>query len=387
MSYELKDFDSIRPYDDGEVRQAVEELLADRQFNRILRGFVPWLPAGVRNAILRAAMRGVSTPTQFQVRFMQPVVRYVLRKCSSGYTFSSQGIEPGPERYTFVSNHRDIVLDSAFLSVALHDNGFPTTCEIAIGDNLIIYPWIRTLVRLNKAFLVERGLSPRGLLASSRLMSQYMHYVINVKRDNIWIAQREGRAKDSDDRTQESVLKMMAMGGEGSPIERLKDLHIVPLTISYEYDPCDYLKAMELQHRRDNPSWRKSKQDDLDNMRTGILGQKGRIAYHASPCINAWLDGMEGLPRTELFREVARRLDRDIHRGYRLFPSNYVAADLLSGVPGNAERYTHQEKLAFERYVQSRLALIDMEGRDEAFLRERLLTMYANPVKNYLAAQ
>ncbi len=387
MSYELKDFDSIRPYDDGEVRQAVEELLADRQFNRILRGFVPWLPAGVRNAILRAAMRGVSTPTQFQVRFMQPVVRYVLRKCSSGYTFSSQGIEPGPERYTFVSNHRDIVLDSAFLSVALHDNGFPTTCEIAIGDNLIIYPWIRTLVRLNKAFLVERSLSPRGLLASSRLMSQYMHYVINVKRDNIWIAQREGRAKDSDDRTQESVLKMMAMGGEGSPIERLKDLHIVPLTISYEYDPCDYLKAMELQHRRDNPSWRKSKQDDLDNMRTGILGQKGRIAYHASPCINAWLDGMEGLPRTELFREVARRLDCDIHRGYRLFPSNYVAADLLSGVPGNAERYTHQEKLAFERYVQSRLALIDMEGRDEAFLRERLLTMYANPVKNYLAAQ
>ncbi len=386
MSHELKDFDNIRPYNDGEIKQAVEELLADRQFNHLLKGFAPWLPARMRNSMIRAALYGVNTPTQFQVRLMQPVAKYVLYKCSSGYTFSYAGIEPGEERYTFVSNHRDIVLDSTFLSVALHDNGFPTTCEIAIGDNLIIYPWIRRLVRLNKAFLVERSLSPRELLASSRLMSEYMHYVINVKKDNIWIAQREGRAKDSDDRTQESVLKMMAMGGEGSNIERLKDLHIVPLTISYEYDPCDYLKAMEFQYKRNNPGWKKSKQDDLDNMKTGILGKKGRIHYHASPCINTWLDELKDLPKTELFHEVARRLDQDIHRGYRLFPCNYVAADLLSGVPNYAEQYTHQEKLAFERYIQSRLALIEMKGKDDAFLRERMLTMYANPVRNYIAA-
>ncbi len=386
MNYELKDFDNIRPYSEDELKQAVDELLADRQFNRMIDGFVPWLPAAVRSRMLKAALYGIQTTTQFQVRFMKPVAKYILGKCTTSYTFNHPGIEPGEERYTFISNHRDIVLDSTILSIMLQENGFPTTCEIAIGDNLIIYPWIRMLVRLNKAFLVERSLPPRELLASSKLMSNYMHYVINVKKDNIWIAQREGRAKDSDDRTQDSVLKMMAMGGEGTIIERLKDLYIVPLTISYEYDPCDFLKAMEFQLKRDIPGWKKSKQDDLTNMKTGILGKKGRVYYRTAPCINAWLDELSNLPKTEVFREVATRLDREIHKGYHLFPSNYVAADLLSGVPNNAERYTHREKVEFERYLQSRLALIEMENKDEAFLRERILTMYANPVKNYLAA-
>ncbi len=387
MNYELKDFDNIRPYSDGELKQALEELLADRQFNHVLDGFVPWLPALVRSRMLKAAFYGIQTNTQFQVRFMKPFAKYILNKCVTSYTFDHPGLEPSEERYTFISNHRDIVLDSTILGIMLNEAGFPTTCEIAIGDNLIIYPWIRTLVRMNKAFLVERSLPPRELLASSKLMSNYMHYVINVKKENIWIAQREGRAKDSDDRTQDSVLKMMAMGGEGTPIERLKDLHIVPLTISYEYDPCDFLKAMEFQLKRDIPGWKKSKQDDLTNMKTGILGKKGRVYYRTAPCINTWLDELADVPKTELFREVARRLDRDIHRGYHLFPSNYVALDLLNGVPDNAERYTHRDKVEFEKYLQSRLDLIKMENKDEAFLRERILTMYANPVKNYRAAR
>ncbi len=386
MNYELRDFDNIRPFSDGELKQAVEALLADRQFNHMVDGFVPWLPSMVRNRMLKAALHGIQTTTQFQVRFMKPVAKYILNKCTSGYTFDHADIKPGNERYTFISNHRDIVLDSSILSIMLQENGFPTTCEIAIGNNLIIYPWIRTLVRLNKAFLVERNLPPRELFASSQLMSNYMHYVINVKKDNIWIAQREGRAKDSDDRTQESVLKMLAMGGEGTTIERLKDLHIIPLTISYEYDPCDYLKAMEFQLKRDNPLWKKSKQDDLTNMKTGILGKKGRIYYRTAPCINTWLDELSDVPKTVLFHEVAQRLDQDIHKGYHLFPSNYVAVDLLSGVPNNAERYTHREKVKFENYLESRLALIDMENKDEVFLRERMLTMYANPVRNYVVA-
>ncbi len=386
MNYELKDFDAIRPYSDGEVRQAMNELLADRQFNQVLNGFTPWLPVWLRNGVLKAANLGVDTVMQFQLRFMKPVAKLVLKRGSTSYDFRYEGIQPGDGRYTFVSNHRDIVLDSAFLSVFLNDAGFPTTCEIAIGDNLIIYPWIRILVRLNKSFLVERSLPPRQQLASSKLMSEYMHYAINVKKENIWIAQREGRAKDSDDRTQDSVLKMMAMGGEGTPIERLKDLHIVPLTISYEYDPCDYLKAKEFQLKRDIPGWKKSKQDDLENMKTGILGKKGRISYYASPCINAWLDELAALPKTELYREVARRLDADIHRHYQLYPSNYVAEDLLTGVPHYAERYTHKEKLAFEKYVKSRIDLINIKDKDEAFLRERILTMYANPLRNRRAA-
>ena len=378
----VNEFDEIRPYAAGEVKQAVESLLADRQFSHLLQGFVPWMPRWMRNGLFRLAFVGVNTPLQFQLRFIKPVLKHILRRCSTDHTFAYTGIAPGPERYTFISNHRDIVLDSAILDLMLHEHRFPTTCEIAIGDNLLIYPWIKTLVKLNKAFTVKRGLSPRELLESSQRMSRYMHHVIQEKHENIWIAQREGRAKDSSDQTQESLLKMFAMAGEGSIVDRLKELHLVPLSISYEYDPCDYLKAQEFQMKRDNPAFKKTKQDDLDNMKTGIFGQKGRIHYEAMPCINTWLDEVAELPKTEIFGEIARRIDRQIHAGYRLYPGNYVAADLLDGTSAFSNQYTAEERNAFEKYLQSRIDLIHIENKDEAFLRERILTMYANPVIN-----
>lgn len=382
MTTQQHEFDAIRPCNDDEVRQVVEELLSDRQFNALLRGFVPWLPQWLRNGIIRLAFIGVNSTLDFQLRFMKPTVKYVLRKCSKGATFSHQRIKAGSSRYTFVSNHRDIVLDSAILDVLLHDAHFPTTCEIAIGDNLLIYPWIKKLVRLNKAFTVKRGLSPRELLESSMLMSRYMHYAINQKKENIWIAQREGRAKDSSDHTQESVLKMMAMGGEGSPAEQLQNLHIVPLTISYEYDPCDWLKAQEFQQKRDNPSYKKSKQADLDNMKTGIMGYKGRIHYECAACINTWLHELANLPKSEFFSAVAKRMDKEIHSGYRLFPGNYVALDELEGKGQWKKYYTEKDKKVFNAYVERQLKKIHLENPDWDFLRERILTMYANPVVN-----
>ncbi|MBQ0048823.1 MAG: 1-acyl-sn-glycerol-3-phosphate acyltransferase [Bacteroidales bacterium] len=380
------EFDEIRPYEKGEMKQALNQLLSDRHFQVILKGMVPWLPKAMRNGLLRLAFVGIKTPLGFQLRFMKPVVKRLIRKACSGIDFDHQALSGGDERYTFVSNHRDIVLDSAFLSVLLIENKFPTTVEIAIGDNLLIYPWIKTLVRMNKAFVVRRSLSARELLESSRLMSRYMHHAIAHKRENVWIAQREGRAKDSDDRTQDSVLKMLALGGEGSPIESLKALHIVPLTISYEYDPCDYLKAKEFQQKRDDPSFKKSKQDDLDNMKIGIFGKKGRVHYHAAPCINTWLDELKDLPKTELFSAIAQRMDKSIHQGYALYPGNFVACDLLSGTNEFAAHYTAEEKNVFEQYLQSRLDLIDLPYKDVPFLRERILTMYANPVRNKLGA-
>ncbi len=382
MSNELKDFDEIRPFNDDEIEAGIRELLADEQFREVLKSFSPWLPPRLSAGLLRAFTLGVRTSNDFQLRLMRPAARHILRKSSSGRTFTFEGIEPGEERYTFISNHRDIVMDSAILSMMLNEAKFPTTCEIAIGDNLIVRPWIRTLVRLNKSFLVRRSLPPRESLQASKLLSAYMHYSINTKHENIWIAQREGRAKDSDDRTQESLLKMLAMGGEGTVTQRLKDLHLVPLTISYEYDPCDYLKAQEFQLKRDNPLWKKSKQDDYVSMRTGILGWKGHIHYHASPCIDSWLDQIADLPKAEAIHQVALRLDRDIHKAYRLFHTNYIADDLLTGIPDGAEQYTHRQKLDFEKYIKSRIALVDIPNKDEAFLRERLLTMYANPVRN-----
>lgn len=373
-----ENFDEIRPYGPGEVKQAVESLLHDRQFMAMLKGFLP-LPKGVIRFAVRTMFIGVDTPLAFQKRFMARVVRYVLKKCSDGCTYSGHPLPLKSQHHTYVSNHRDIVLDSAILSLKLFEKGYDTTVEIAIGDNLLIYPWIKTLVKINKAFTVKRGLSPRQLMESSILMSKYIHYAVTEKGENIWIAQREGRAKDSDDRTQESVLKMLSLGG------KLQELNIVPLCISYEYDPCDYLKAKEFQLKRDNPAFKKSKQDDLENMKVGIMGYKGRIHYECAPCINEWLGELEGMPKADFFAEVARRMDREIHAGYKLFPGNFIAMDMLSGKKDYADHYTADDVERFNDYLSKQLAKIDIPNKDEAFLRNCILNMYANPAKNKLA--
>ena len=379
------EFDAIRPYNDDEVRGAIDSLLHDRHFSQILKGMVP-LPLGLTRGLLRLATVGIHSTLGFQLRFMKPVVKHVLRKCTTGHSFTHEGIQPGTERYTFISNHRDIVLDSAILDVMLHDAKFPTTCEIAIGDNLLIYPWIRTLVRLNKAFIVRRNISRLELYESSRLMSRYMRYAVQEKHENIWIAQREGRAKDSSDQTQVSLLKMLAMAGDegtAGAIKSIKALNLVPLSISYEYDPCDYLKAEEFQQKRDDASWKKSKQDDLINMKTGILGQKGHVHYQTGRPVNEWIDTLAELPEKEFFQALAQGIDKEIHRNYRLYPGNFVAADLLKdSQEAQAPRYTPADKAAFETYLTERIGKVNLPNKDEKFLRERLLTMYANPVFN-----
>ena len=384
------EFDEIRPYEAGEMQQAFDELINDRQFSLVLKGFVPWLPKSVRNGLLKLAFIGVKTPLDFQQRFMKPVVKWIIRKHTDGCTFNEKLLPRDKSlRYTFVSNHRDIVLDSAFLDVMLVDAGYPTTVEIGIGDNLLIYPWIKRLVRMNKAFTVRRGLSLRETMAASQLMSRYIHHAVTEKKENIWIAQREGRAKDSSDHTQDAVLKMLAMGSSatsGLPADNLRDLNIVPLTISYEFDPCDYLKAQEFQQKRDNPSFKKSRQDDLDNMKTGIFGYKGRVHYTCAAPINTWIDELSDLPKTEWFKILAERMDCEIYRGYTLYPCNYIALDELEGTNTHVDHYTKSDQERFEKYLAGQLAKIQLPNKDEAFLRERMLTMYANPLRNYLNA-
>ena len=218
-------------------------------------------------------MHQCRTNLEFQKAFCYEFLHNLLAKASLGIDFDCQNIDLKC-RYTFVSNHRDIVLDSALLHVELIDAGSDTTTEIAIGDNLLKLPWVKDIVRLNKSFIVERSLPMRQMLMASKRLSDYMHFVIAEKNDNIWIAQREGRAKNSDDRTQEAILKMMTMGGEGNIAERLKALHIVPLAISYEFDPCDWLKAREMQLKRDVADWKKGPMDDVISMKTGIMGYK-----------------------------------------------------------------------------------------------------------------
>lgn len=382
MDEELRRYDAIRPFEPEELPAVFDRMLADAEFRTVLAAAMP----GVPFETLAGRMRQCKSCLDFQLKFCYGFLQKLIERASDGCDMDCRAIDTGG-RYTFVSNHRDIVLDSALLDVLLIDAGFGTTCEIAIGDNLLVTQWIKDLVRLNKSFIVERSAGLREMLASSKRLAEYMHYVIERKRDNIWIAQREGRAKDSDDRTQPSVLKMMAMGGEGSPADRLRQLHIVPLAISYEYDPCDYLKAREFQLRRDVPGWKKTKQDDVLSMLTGITGRKGRIHYHCSPCIDGYLDSLDhAMPKGEMFDAVASHIDREIHSNYRLYPGNYVAADTLWPGQGFDARFTAAERDVFDRYIDGQLAKIDIAGKDEGFLRECLLKMYANPVRNHIAA-
>ena len=374
----LKPFDAIRPFEPEELPEVFERLLGNAQFAQV----VAYVFKDVPFDMLAQKMRACKTNLEFQVAFCYPFIKGLLQKASLGCDMNVDAIDM-EKRYTFVSNHRDIVLDSALLDVLLVDAGCKTTCEIAIGDNLLSLPWVKDLVRINKSFIVERSVSLRQMLLSSKRLSDYMHLVIAQKHANVWIAQREGRAKDSNDRTQESIIKMMVMGGEGSLVERLKGLHIVPLAISYEYDPCDFLKAQEFQLKRDIADWKKGPMDDVVSMQTGIMGYKGHIHYDAAPCIDAWLDTLDpDMPKADFFKAVATHIDEEVFRRYRLYPSNYVALDELEGTTAHADRYTAEQKAQFDGYIAQQMAKIQLPDKDEAFLRERLLTMYANPARN-----
>ncbi len=374
------EFDEIRPYHDEELPQIFEELIADPAFRQVVATVVP----GVPFEMLAQKMRTCKTKLEFQKAFCYDLLWKLAKETTDGLTLDHSALPDKKAAYTYISNHRDIILDSGFLSILLVDQGMDTV-EIAIGDNLLVYPWIKKFVRVNKSFIVQRALTMRQMLESSARMSRYMHYTIGEKKQSIWIAQREGRAKDSNDRTQDSVLKMLAMGGEGDVVDRLMELNIAPLAISYEYDPCDFLKAQEFQLKRDNPAYKKTTADDLRNMQIGLFGYKGRVHFQTAPCINdELLQTDRSLPKQELFASLSALIDKRIHANYRMYPNNYVAYDLLSEDNACSGHYTEEDKQRFIAYLNQQLERIDISGKDVPFLREKLLSMYANPLKNYL---
>lgn len=376
------EFDPIRPYEPKELPEVYDKLLADEQYQHILAYVYPNVPVEA----IGKKMHACKTNLDFERAFCYPILQKLILEQSTGIDADFYNVDIH-NRYTFVSNHRDIVLDAAFLDKLLLDTGFSTTCEIAIGDNLLQLDWVRAMARICKTFTVERALKSSEMLRASKRMSEYMHFAIAQKQENIWIAQRQGRAKNSNDLTQSAILKMMAMGGEGTIIDRLTQLHIVPLSISYQYDPCDYLKAREYQLRRDLPYWKKAPGDDLESMAVGIKGYKGHIHYCAAPCIDNWLQTVDqDQPRNKMFDQIAEHIDREIHRNYHLYPQNYIALDMIQNTSMYTENYTQEEYDKFEEYIVSRLALIDIDHKDEAYLRRCLLTQYAYPTRNYLTA-
>ena len=377
------EFEDIRPLYDDEVELNIKELLSDPQFRKAVKVIIPdeeW-------HVFETLLNSVKNKKEFQVKISTKVVYKIADKTTDSLSSAGfENLEKGTA-YTYVSNHRDIVLDAAFLSVILNSQDFEIA-EIAIGDNLLLYPWIEKVVRLNRSFLVKRGLSIRQQLEESTHLSKYIHYTIAQKKESVWIAQREGRAKDSNDKTQESVLKMLAMGGEYNFLDNIKKLNIAPVSLSYQYDSCDYLKAEEFQQRRDNPEYKKSKADDFLNMETGMFGYKGNVVFRFGKPINNYLDKLDtSLPKSEQVALIALLIDKEIYLNYTFFPINYIAYDRLWGNNLFQDKYTEEDINVFDKYLNQQLDKIRLENKDIPYLTQKILEMYANPVRNYLSVE
>lgn len=377
-------FDDIRPVNNSEVKDAIEELVTNEDFERAFRYIKPDL----NWSEFAATMRACKTKEEFKSTLSYDAVMTVAKRTTFSLTISGRSRLPKDKApCTFISNHRDIVLDAAFLNVMLYDVGYGMT-QVAIGDNLLIRSWIKTLVRLNNSFIVKRGVSVRQMLEVSGTLSAYIHHTIKETKESVWIAQREGRAKDSDDRTQNSVLKMLNMGGDKDILNNLMELNIAPVAISYEFDPCDFLKAQEFQQKRDDPNFVKSQRDDLLSMETGILNSKGRVHFTIATPINHELAALDkNMDKNELYSALASIIDKEIYKHYRFYPCNYVAYDMLTGTRRFSEHYGLKDKKQFEEYLQGQLDKIVLPNKDEAFLRTKILEMYTNPLKNHLANQ
>jgi hypothetical protein len=376
-------FEEIRCYNDSEVSGALERLVSEDVFLKMLNVLFPHLSTQQ----IVDQLLGYQTIIDFQKGFVNRFLLGLEATITKGISMYGLDKIDTSKAQLYISNHRDIILDSAFLCTKLLENNL-NTVEIAIGDNLLVFPWISDLVRVNKSFIVRRGLSSRQILESSELLSKYIAFTLQEKQQSIWIAQREGRAKDSNDTTQESLLKMFNMYGKDDLITNLIRLNICPLCISYEYDPCDFLKAKEFQLKRDIANYAKKPQDDLINMQTGVMGYKGKVVYQLTGNIETELKliASKRLSKNEQIHEIALLIDRRIHAGYSIFNNNRIAYDLLKNEARFANEYTSADVNEFEAYIAKQISKIEIANKDNEFLRIKLLEMYANPLINKLIA-
>lgn len=381
--FKLQNFDDIRPVNDNEVKSYIEKLLSDTNFRKAVEPILKPLTWD----LFSKAMLSCNTVYDFQRNIIYPFMKQIIGKTTNGLYLNGVESYHKEKPHLYISNHRDIVLDAAFLNIMFFDNDMETS-EIAIGDNLLIYSWITDLVRLNKSFIVKRKVSVREMLATSKLLSEYIYDTINRRNQSIWLAQREGRAKDSNDRTQTSLLKMLTLYNRAVPSKALQALNIVPLALSYEYDPCDYLKAKEFQQKRDNPDHMKSQADDIENMGTGISGYKGRVVFSFGNPINNVLSSIENeSERAEVLSQTAKIIDTEIFKNYHFFPINWVAYDMMMGTPQFADKYSEREAEDFKKYLDQQVDKVELLNKDNDFLRSKIIEMYANTVVNYLSVQ
>jgi len=371
------EYDDIRPYCDSEVPEVIERLIKNDDFLKFALQLFP----GLSREKIEQSLSQVKTVDDFQSMFIVPLADNIVKNTTKGISIDGLDKLDSNESYLFISDHRDIILDSALLNILLFRNNFPTT-EIAIGSNLLIQPWITDLVKLNKSFVVKRNSSVRDMLVNSKHLSSYIDYALNTKKSSVWIAQREGRTKDGDDRTQQSLLKMLQMSGNKNFVEHFRSLRIVPVAISYEYEPCDALKSRELFLKETEEGYKKTPKDDLLSMLKGMINEKGRVHFKVGKPISEMLDVIEKMDDSrDKLKALAELIDYKIHKNFKLWPDNYIAYDILTGSKEYYDKYTEEEKFFFLKHMDKKLGTV--EG-DRERLKEIFFEIYANPVRNQI---
>lgn len=379
------EYDSIRPYLDEEVPTVVAQLANQPELRHVLSALL----SEEETAALIQQLKGIHSVDDFKQRISYPLVVQLAKRTTFSVSLSGASRLGGDLPTTFITNHRDIILDSAFLNLVMRERNYLMP-RIAIGDNLFGRPWIEAVVKLNDSFVVRRSLPIRQMLLAAQSLSAFIDRSIQQDHKSIWIAQREGRAKDNSDKTQPSVLKMIASSQSSDPLTQLMRVNIAPTTISYEYDPCDILKACELLWRKHHPEeqYVKGPEEDLINMKTGLLGYKGRVHFAIGKRLNELITPeleteLRALPKQQLYPRLAELIDTELHSNYRFYPINYIAYDLLHPHKAHPkELYSEADKEKALRYIEEQIAKAPTDAYSADELRTQLLQMYAQPLCN-----
>lgn len=370
----MSKFDSIRPFYDAEANAAIRQIINDPMLEAMMNFTFPNDNPGHWKDL----MRHTHSLRDFQINFIYPALMKVLEKSSDGLsTGGFEVLEPNTA-YLFISNHRDIILDTSLLNACLYEKGLVMTTS-AIGDNLIKKPFLHTLSRLNRNFAIRRGLTGRALFESSLLVSEYIHKSLLRENRSVWTAQREGRTKDGNDVTHKGVLKMLTLAEEGqNPFGFFEKIKVVPVSISYEYDPTDILKMPELLAKSRDEKYVKSENEDFVNLLRGIMGTKKRIHIQVNGVLDQEIREISGMEisQSEKLSHLASLIDLKIWKGYKLWPSNYISHDLLHGKDEYASFYTPEEKAAFQKRLNEKV------DSSNPVLLKNFLSMYAYPVEN-----
>ena len=372
----MQKFDAIRPFYDSEINEALHNVVNHPMMKALMNFTFP----DVADEVWKEQLRKTHSIRDFQCNFIYKSVQKVLEKSSEGLTTSGlENLEPNTS-YLFISNHRDILLDTTLLNTALFEHSLVMTAS-AIGDNLVKKAFLNTLAKLNRNFLVQRGLTPREMLQSSKLLSEYIGNLLLHENRSVWIAQREGRTKDGNDETNPGVLKMLGMGSdEKNLMDYFKKVKIVPVSISYEYDPTDALKMPQLMAEANNEVYIKEKNEDFMTILSGALGQKKRIHIHVGKVLDTEIEAIktENDSSNKQIVALAQVIDDAILSNYKLWPTNFIAFDIVNKTNRFANLYTENEKSLFERRLEMRI------DHDNPVALDGFLAMYANPVVNKL---